>query len=425
VRSLFELAMRFLGGQSINRAVNILVGLLIIRYLPIDEYALYTIASVLISIIFLGSDLGFSQASVSLGARFADQPSKLRALYDTALRFKRLVFVGAAVATALGAIYFFYQKDYSTLEIVLVMFFILLGGWIQLPNELLRSILQLRHDSSGLFRAGLIEAMSRLACVVLIIFYPFALTAIAINFVSYIVARYALAYQCRVQLSTAASGSEDFSSGLKKIVKPMAPTVIYYVFQDQIGIFLLSFFGDLAAIAEVGAMGRLSMIIGMLSLLCGFLIQPIFARIDDKKKFLAGIAIVSAIVCSIALFTMGSVYQFPGVWLLILGETYAGLDAELEVAMIGVLLTLAGGCFNVMVVSRGMMQGVSWVVVLGIFFQVLYAYTNGVSNSYEALVMMALPRVAYLFVYAVLLVRTVIYWDLKRSPVAAIDGQKM
>ena len=412
MRYWLELTFRFLSGQSVNRVLNLIVGIVILRFLTIDQFALYTIASVLMVTVSLGSDLGLSQASVSIGARFREHPNRLASLYYTTLHYKKILFAGSALVTMLSGSLFFSDHSWSPSQIASILILVLLGGWIQLPNEVSRSILQIKQDSGGLFRVGLAEAITRLLLLAFIFWYPTAIAAVAINVAGYLVSRYMLAMECKKLLPFEHQLFNDsYANGIKTIVLPMAPLVVYYSIQDQIGLLILGFLGQTNSIAEVGAMGRLSMIVGILALLSGFLIQPIFARIDDRKLFIKGVAVVIGVVSTVSVCVMSSVYLAPQAWLFIVGENYSSLYAELEMSMIAVLLSLAGGCISVIVISRGRTKGSSWIVVLGILSQALYAIFFVVDSSLAALTMNTLPRLVYLLVQFMLLARLLVIWD--------------
>src|SRR3989338_9479798 len=89
---------QFFTSQGIIKSIDLITAILILRYLPITEYALYIICSLLFLIGSLGSDLGLSQALVSLGARFNHDSLKLGSLFITAKKYRhKLYLISSAI----------------------------------------------------------------------------------------------------------------------------------------------------------------------------------------------------------------------------------------------------------------------------------------------------------------------------------------
>ena len=97
------LASKFLLGQGLAQALMLLVGLLLLRLLSIEQYALYTVAGTLLALVTVGSNFGLSQAIVSLGAARRDDKYHLGALLDAARRLTRYLMGPTMIATAIVA----------------------------------------------------------------------------------------------------------------------------------------------------------------------------------------------------------------------------------------------------------------------------------------------------------------------------------
>ena len=70
-----------MAGQGIVQVLTLVVGLALVHVLPVDQYALYTIAGSLLVVVSLGSNFGLGQAIVSLGAGRRDERSYVGALW--------------------------------------------------------------------------------------------------------------------------------------------------------------------------------------------------------------------------------------------------------------------------------------------------------------------------------------------------------
>src|SRR4029077_11581941 len=91
-------------------------------------------------------------------------------------------------------------------------------------------------------------------------------------------------YAAKVVDLTASENREDRRE-IMRLIKNLAANALFYCFQGQITVFLISFFGRHAgSVAEVGALGRLAMIFTVLMNLLTNIFVPAFARCHDKRR---------------------------------------------------------------------------------------------------------------------------------------------
>lgn len=411
VRYWTALIGKFLAGQGTVQAINLISGLLIIRFLPVSEYALYTIASLLLVIGSLGSDMGLSQAINTLGAKIRDDRQALGALYAGAYRYRRMLHLVAVGVIIVLATYMLYGHEWSLASVCLSVALVVLSSWVQQPISLKKSILNIHHDADGLLHAGAAEGISRLLAVAVCVVWPTAVAALVVNLFGMFIGRYFLSKKCASFMSEEAFPDESQLRDLKLFIIPLLPVVVYYMLQGQISIFLLSLFGKTTSIAEVGALGRLGQIIGLLMMLNAFVIQPYFARIEQKSLYVSHMRLVMAMLFTFCLLIMISAYWVPGWWLFVLGKNYAGLQRELPLAVLGPLLTLVGGTLYTMVISRNITRGQSWYIIVGLASQVGFIGMFGVQTTFDALILNMLPAGSYILIQSIILLTILSNWE--------------
>jgi O-antigen/teichoic acid export membrane protein len=402
---------KFLAGQGAVQAINLVSGLLIIRLLPVSEYALYTIASLLLSVGSLGSDMGLSQAVNTLGAKIRDDRQALGSLYAGAYRYRRILHLLALGVILFLATSMLYGHEWGLTSTCVSVALVMVTSWVQQSISLKKSILNVRHDADGLLQAGASEAIPRLLLVVSCVVWPTAVTALMVNLFGVLVGRYFLSGRCAGLMREHASPHESQLRDLRLFVMPLIPGVIYYMLQGQISIFLLSLYGLTTSIAEVGALGRLGQIIGLLMLLNAFVIQPYFARIEQKSVYISSVRLVMAVLLVFCLVIMISAYWVPGCWLFVLGEKYAGLGRELPLAIVGPLLTLLGGSLYTMVIARNITRGQFWYIVVGIASQLVFISVFSVRTTFDALILNMLPSIGYILIQSILLLKVLSDWE--------------
>src|SRR5437879_324737 len=108
-----------------------------------------------------------------------------------------------------------------------------------------------------------------------------------------------------------------------RLIKNLAANAVFYCFQGQITVFLISFFARRAAsVAEVGALGRLAMIFAVLTNLLINIFVPAFARCQEKRKLRYLYATIAGGVILFSAVVLGGAALFPIHFLLVLGNRY-------------------------------------------------------------------------------------------------------
>lgn len=163
-----------------------------------------------------------------------------------------------------------------------------------------------------------------------------------------------------------------------RLIKHLAANSIFYCFQGQITVFLISFFARRAAsVAEVGALGRLAMIFSVLTNLLTNVFVPAFARCQNKRKLPW---LYAAIVGGVSVFSLLIIFgasSFPNEFLFVLGSKYAHLHRELLLMVAGAVLSAFTGTFWALNASKAWVRGAWLYIPLTLATQiVLIPYTD-------------------------------------------------
>ncbi len=400
----------FLAGQGLIKLINIIVGLVLLRILSIEEFALYTLSIAFLQITVINSDMGLSQGINTFGAKIWQDKKQMGSLYAGACHYGIRLFYPAACIVSILMILIMGDRNWPVIHIIISLLLLLVTARMQLIVNFKKSILNVNHDANSLFKVGIAESVLRLLVLPLCIMWPFAVVAIFGNMLGILASKVAILFYCRNKMDENIPVDNGKKLSLKKFIVPLIPVIIYYSVQGQISVFLLSFYGYIASIAEVGALGRLAQLVGLVMLLNGFMIQPIFSRIHLRSEFIKKTVVV---LVSITVFSIGcmSIAIFLPNWLLyIIGPNYSGLEAELPIVVSTVLVVLLGGTLYTIVISRGVTYGQSWYVLIGLLGQILFLSNYGIESTYDALLLNLVPVVGYAFVQTVILGRVISRW---------------
>ena len=334
-------------------------GILIVRNLPVSQYAYYTLATSAVGVAAALSDSGMAGAVFAQGGRVWLQRDRLGAVLSAGLAIRRKITVRCALLLSPVLVWMLLRQGASVLEALVlcagsapVFFATSATALLEIPQRLHQRLkfLQLLQIGSGALR---------LACV--------ALVALVLPVAWLVLLSSAIApmFQNR-KLRTGSTDIADFdaaqdneaSQKIRQQIVRSFPGALYYVFGGQLTILLISLFGTTENVAQVGALGRIAMIVMLLLAVFFLVASPRYARIPETETrkllrvYLLLLGAVGAACAAGLLFT----WAFPDVVLFVLGSKYSALTGE-------VVLAVAAGALQVLASASSSMAAVRGTVV--------------------------------------------------------------
>lgn len=320
---------RFVVGQGAMQAVNLITGFLLIRWLSVESYAIYSLTTGFQGTIGLLAELGLGGSIVALLGGRTDSHSIGRYLRSTK-HFRSRLFL-ALVPIILFAFPFLTLRQGWTLPLIAsVVLAILVALYFQtsaichsmplIVHQHLRPYYQTPTVLGGirLFACFLLHCLSTLTAPV------------AIWISSLVSVAQAWIYK-RISAVYVAEPAEPDPSANREVlnyIRPLLPGTIFYALQGQITILVISWFGEGQNIAEVGALGRIGQLFVMLGAFNSVIVAPLIARTPRGSLAVRyGQVIGGALVVSSALLTMSVIA--PDWLLMLLGNKYRHLQTEL------------------------------------------------------------------------------------------------
>ena len=328
--------------QGIVQTIAFASGILLVRWLPQREYAFFTIANAMQATLMLLADIGVSVGLISIGGRVWQDRHRFGELINTGLGVRRKLAAIAAIIVAPILYVMLAKNGASQTYTVLLIVFVLAGFSIQLSIDIFSVVPRLHSDIARIQKIDFTCAIVRLLLVVgLICLFATAGLAVAIASGTFLLQYFLLrSYAAKVVDLNANENTEDRRE-IVRLIKSLAANALFYCFQGQITVFLISFFArQTESVAEVGALGRLAMIFTVLMNMLTNIFVPAFARCQDKTKLrLLYAAIAGGVILFSAIVLAGAAF-FPDQFLFILGNRYTHLHREL-VLMVGVAVVTA------------------------------------------------------------------------------------
>src|SRR5690606_29484570 len=243
---------------------------------------------------------------------------------------------------------------FSHITALLVIISIVPAFIATLSGSLLAVGPQLHQSILPLKKIEILASLGRLSLLLTVLFsFPWAYIALVVAGVPQIWANFRIRRISRQFVDWKQEFSVEVYKNTMSFVRRIIPSSIFYSLSGQLTIWLISIFGSTTAVAQIGALGRLSMILSLFNVLFVTLVIPRFARLPlDRnvllKKFLLmqiGLLMLFAPIVAI-------VAVFPEYFLMILGDRYSDLSKELVLSVLSGCISLLAGLIYTIASSR-------------------------------------------------------------------------
>ena len=341
--------------QVLLQMLSFICGILVIRLLPTHEYALYTLANTMLATMILLADSGVSTGVMAQAARVWDDNDKLGAVLVTGFALRKkfaLVSLGIAFPTLL---YLLQSHGFSWGMSVLIFISLVPAFIMGLSGTLLEIVFKLRQHIIPLQKVQVMNNLGRLVLTASqLIIFPWAFIAILAAGIPQIWANRRLRNDSVAHVNWQQKPDPAVRKELMGIVKKALPGAVYYCLSGQITIWLISVFGNYTAIAQMGALGRLAMVLSIFTVLFSTLVSPRFAKLPPNKEILLKLFLhIMSGLLLLTLFITSFTWLFPSEMLWILGKNYSGLNIELLLYVIDGCLSLIWGSAYILGATRG------------------------------------------------------------------------
>jgi O-antigen/teichoic acid export membrane protein len=341
--------------QTLVQVLGLVSGILVIRLLPTQEYALYTLANTMLGTMTILADGGITAGVMAQGGKVWQEKDKLGVVLITGLELRKQFAIGSLLISTPILLYLLRHQGASWLMCVLLIASLIPAFTTALSSSILEVAPKLRQDITLLQKNRVSATLGRLAALAPLLFpFPFAFMAVLAAGLPQIWANKGLRKISSKYVNWNNSANPVIRQEILVFVRRILPYSVYYCLSGQITIWIISYFGSNTDVAQAGALGRLTILLSVFSIMFGTLIIPRFARIEIhsgqlfKKYIFIQIFLILFCLCII-----GFTYAFPNQILWILGKKYAGLRVELVLSIIASCLGLLAGTAYTLFTSRG------------------------------------------------------------------------
>jgi O-antigen/teichoic acid export membrane protein len=351
IRPWLELLRDYTAASLLSKGLTVATGLLLVNLLSVREYALLTLALSGLTFISIFSDLGIGNALLFF-TRKCDIENRETAPYWAAAMRLRIAFLGVA---SLAALAFLLDRgldqQFGIWELACVIPLLPVTGWFLVAGTLYGLQLRLAGKFPRTYMADIFGQSSRLLIIGIAAFASALSTWIAI-FAGLIGAAVSNLYNWRAISNDKIEKDVGRGAILQhplpygeflRYVRPTIPNTVYFAMQAPLMVFMSSYFGTVENVAQVGALGRLAIVLGLMSGFFGTVALPKLARVHDDRQYLRHYLIRLGLYAGAGIVLIQASATFPGAIVWLLGEQYAHLEHEVVFVAASAVLAMWGG----------------------------------------------------------------------------------
>jgi O-antigen/teichoic acid export membrane protein len=368
--------------QALAQGLGFLAGIIIVRHLSKEDYACFLIVNTIGPVLNLLSDSGINSSIAAIGGKFWQDDSRMGSLVRTAILLRRkLVALAVCVVTPI-LVWMLFRNQAGISMIGWLVPLTLLGIFAQINIGLLNAVLILRQQVGRMQTLAFAAVAPRLALIALLAACGLlnAPVTVAIGTLGLFIQYLLLESWIRPQVQWTAPPNPEYRRDILAIVKRQAPLTIYFCLQGQLGILLISIFGNVHRVAEVGALGRIGMIFTILSSTTSVLVVPRFARTQDPTRLRFLYPLMVAGFVGAVTVGVGLAWLAPGPLLWLLGAKYAQLESLVWLTMLAAGTAGLSGFLYLLNANKGWIPPAAAVIPAEIATQVLLCFCFDLSS---------------------------------------------
>jgi O-antigen/teichoic acid export membrane protein len=350
--------------QAMVQACGLLAGIVIVRDLSPRQYAFYTIVTAGLGALTVLTDGGVCTSLLAQGGAVWQDRARLGVVIATGLRM-RLRLVPLALCALPFMVGLLRHQGASWTEATLIPAAVVPLFLATISGHVLETVPRLHQALAPLQRIQVAANSLRLALVALLLpALPLAAAASLIAALPQWWANWRLRRLADHYADWRTTYDREVAAKIASQVRRMMPAAIYYAFSGQLTIWVVSAFGSARSVASVGALGRVTMVLSILTIVFGTIAVPRFARIpsDDRSRVRWRYVEMQAFLLTACLVLLLALSVFAGPALAILGPNYSGLRHEIVLMGLNGLVSVCGGAAYSLGAVRGVVAP-AWLVV--------------------------------------------------------------
>ena len=315
--------------QGVVQLLTALAGFMIVRNMAKPEYALFAIVNGMQSACNLLADLGIGIGVRSIGGRVCDDPVRFGQLINTALGLRRRFALVSLSVCLPVTVWMLWRNSASGIEIIALSSLVAAGVFPLLSASVFSVSAQLHNEYRRMQKVEFGNALVRVGLIgVLVLSRMNAWLAASVGVISNWVAAFFFRRWAGHHADLTAPSNEEDHRELKRLSMQSLPNTIFFCFQGQVTLLILTLVGNHNGIADITAIGRIAALLTVANVVFVNVLAPRFNRCQDPERLRRlYLMLVAGMATALApLLIVAFLYPAPLLWLL--GDKYATLQSE-------------------------------------------------------------------------------------------------
>ena len=376
------------GVESLGVVIGGVAGLLIVNVLPKDQYAQYTFLVSCLTLMHSITDTGLAHTCLPIvGQRAHEVPWVIGACRHV-FRYRWWLLMLGFVFVVPYWVVTSQQHGWNTSGYWLATALVAVALLFSMRVDYAATVLTILGYISSLTRVGFYAVGARTALVLAVVALPVTQFSLSGFMAATLLAAminvwfYSRAFKSHslepVRLST--DDAKKVNADLIRIAKPLMLPAIFYQFQGVVTVFIVSLFGTSDMLAEVGAFGRLSMILMVFDRVANVLLFPPIARAAEGERLRAMVTKAHLAYLGMMALVFLSAVLLPQYWMLLLGSQYKDRESLVWMAFLATLLMNSAGFAFRTIAARGYTVRQTFIIPFVLLIQVGYLWLFGAND---------------------------------------------
>jgi O-antigen/teichoic acid export membrane protein len=358
-----KIVARLLTVQFVVQLLSAITGFLLVRTLPKQEYALFTIAIAIQTALSLLADSGVNAGLLSIGGRVWHSRVELGNVIAAALRLRAQLGTAGVAIVLPFSLWLLIRNGASVLQALALSSIAITGVYCSAMAAAYGVVTRLHSRYRNIQAVELGGSIVRLGAVATAVaLFLNSIIATASSVLAQVTQYFLVRRQALRLIELPKHDDRDCRGELLKMVRSQWFYFAFYALQGQLTVFLISIYGSTAQVAEIGALSRLGILSTAVAAVVNQALVPSFARIHERhalqNRFLQSILLV--LFAGVAFVIAGYFFNAQILW--VFGPKYHHLNLELvwmlgSVAL-GLILSVVWGLNT----ARGWLQ-MTWLMV--------------------------------------------------------------
>jgi len=359
--------------HAVTLGLSTISGILVVRWLSPQEYALFVTVSAFLITINAFTDAGLTNAVMTELRQVISSKVNSGIVMASGAKLRRVFYLIVYPLALPISAYGLFQQDVQWLEIGILISVMVVTSVLLMEASLCLVPIRLNQLNAREALVNISASLVRLTLICsLLLVAPTALTGLFAGLVAAIVAFLGLKSIANKLFIRNLAPDPECVSNIAKFVKITFPSALYFSFSSQIAVWLALLFSNAQGIAAVGALGRIGLLMSVVPAIFGAVIIPRFAKAKEEYSTIVvryWLSIV-ALVVMIAVFLL-PMFVAPSSVLSLLGSDFAHLQRELQICMFGSGIYCLYAGLHGLCISRGWAPPAHYLVMTSLVSQII------------------------------------------------------